>query len=129
MYNYLRGGEQYKYATRPIVVTIPEDDPNYNDHCTDYHYISQTKIDFSKKMFELFGIHIDWVTYKTRAKGQECWYRGEVMFWKAGEDVSSRPFRTLCLFRSFKDYLHKKATITLEPDDVSGYRLLYNGDL
>lgn len=42
MYNYLTGGEQYKYAMHPIIVTIPFGDPLYADHCTDYHYISQS---------------------------------------------------------------------------------------
>jgi len=129
MYNYLKGGEQYKYATRPIIVTLPETDPHYVDHCTDYHYISETKIKFSKKMFELFGIHIDWHTYKTRAKGQECWYRSEVMYWRSGEDVGSGPSRTLCLFRPFTSYLRKKAKIELEPDEIMNDRLSFNGDL
>lgn len=129
MYNYLKGGEQYAHATHPIVVTLPDTDPHYIDHCTDYHYISETKLKFSKKMYELFGIHLDWHTYTTRTKGQECWFRGEVGYWKNGESLDSEPFHKLCLFRPFTAYLRKRAKIELEPDDTLTDRLLLNGDL
>lgn len=129
MYNYLKGGEQYKYATRPIIVTLPDTDPHFVEHCTDHNYISETKIKFSKKMFELFGIHLDWHTYRTRVKGQECWFRSEVMYWRAGEDVGNVPCRTLCLFRPFTSYLRKKAKIELVSDHVMNDCLQLNGDL
>lgn len=129
MYNFLKGGEQYKYATRPIIVTLPDTDPHFIEHCTDHNYISETKIKFSKKMFELFGIHLDWHTYRTRVKGQECLFRGEVMYWRAGEDVGNVPCHTLCLFRPFTSYLRKKAKIELVSDHVMNDCLLLNGDL
>lgn len=129
MYNFIKGGEQYKYAGRPVIVTIPDDSPHYVHHCTDYHYISKTKIEFSKKMFDLFGIHIDWHTYRMREKGQERWFRGEVMYWSKEDNLDSDAFRTLCIFRQFKDYLRKKAIVTLECDDTLTYKLLLNGDL
>ena len=129
MYNYLKGGEQYKYATRPIIVTLPDTDPHFVEHCTDHNYISETKIKFSKKMFELFGIHLDWHTYRTRVKGQECWFRGEVMYWNKNDSLDNAAYRTLCMFRPFTAYLRKKANITMLTDDIFRDRLLLNGDL
>ncbi len=134
MYNYLRGGEQYKYATHPIIVTIPFDNPHYADHCTDYHYVSQTKVDLSTKLYELFGIHLDWHTFITKVKGQECWARTEIRFWLPGEDIDETPaMHQLCFFRPIKEYLKKRPKLELvnAQDDASGfgYWIYVDGDL
>lgn len=129
MYNYLRGGEQYRYATRPIIVTIPEGDSHYVDHCTDYNYISQTKINLSKKLYELFGIHLDWHTFITKPRGRECWASSEVKFWKPGENISETPaINTLCFHRPLSKYLQKRPKIELILD-YGTYWLHLNGDL
>jgi hypothetical protein len=130
MYNFLTGGEQYKYATHPIIVTIPEGDPHYADHCTDYHYISQTKINLSKKLYEMFGIHLDWHTFMQKVKGQTCWTSSEVKFWLPGEDISAfDATHTLAFCRPFSKFLQKRPKIELFQDDLGIYWLKINGDL
>lgn len=129
MYNFIRGGEQYKYATRPIVVTIPEDDSHYAEHCTDYHYISETKLKLSKRLYELFGIHLDWHTCHIRTKGQRdcCWARSEVNFWRKGEDLDQPALHTLSLHRTFGEYLKKRSKLEIHED--CGNWLHIDGDL
>ena len=130
MYNYLRGGEQYKYATSPIIVTIPFGDPHYVDHCTDYHYISQTKINLSKKLYEMFGIHLDWHTFTQRVKGQLCIASSEVKFWLPGEDINEFPAtHTLAFRRPFRKYLQKRSKIELFDDEWDLHWLKINGDI
>lgn len=129
MYNYIKGGEQYRYATCPIVVTIPEGDPHYVNHCTDYKYISQTKINLSKKLYELFGIHLDWHTFITKPRGRECWTSSEVKFWKPGENISEIPaISTLCFCRPLNKYLQKRPKIELILN-YGAYWLHLDGDL
>lgn len=130
MYNYLKGGEQYKYATRPIIVTIPESSPHYVDHCTDYHYISQTKIDLSKRLYELFGIHIDWHTFRAKTKGEDCgFYSSGVKFWLPTEDITTPAFNELWFSRPFRSYMRKTGTVELRKEDVMCYDLIVNGEL
>jgi hypothetical protein len=129
MYNYIKGGEQYRYATCPIIVTIPEGDPHYVDHCTDYKYISQTKNNLSKKLYELFGIHLDWHTFITKPRGMECWASSEVKFWKPGENISETPaINKLCFHRPLSKYLQKRPKIELILD-YGSYWLHLDGDL
>lgn len=130
MYNYLRGGEQYKYATRPIIVTIPFEDPLYADHCTDYHYISQSKINLSKRLYELFDIHLDWHTFTQRVKGQTCWASSEVKFWMPGEDINEfAATHTLCFRHPLSKYLQKRPKIELFQDELGIHWLKINGDI
>lgn len=129
MYNYIKGGEQYQYATCPIVVTIPEGDSHYVDHCTDYHYVSKTKIELSQKLHKLFGIHIDWHTFVKKPRGRDCWARSEVKFWKREENMDEVPAtNTLCFFRPFSKYLQKRPKIELILD-YGAYWLHLDGDL
>lgn len=130
MYNFITGGEQYRYATRPIIVTIPEGDPNYIHHCTDYHYISQTKIDLSNKLYELFKIHLDWHTFITKPKGRDCWASSEVKFWIPGEDINEiDAIHTLAFRRPFRKYIQKRSKIELFKDDWGIHWLKVNGDI
>lgn len=130
MYNYLRGGEQYKYAARPIIVTIPESDPHYGDHCTDYHYISKTKINLSNKLYDLFGIHLDWHTFIIKTKGQICLGSSAIQFWMPGEDFTKAgSIHTLAFCRPFSKYLQKHPKIELYQDEDGVYWLTVNGDI
>ncbi len=127
MYNYFIGGEQYKYAGRPVVVTIPYGNPLYELHITDDKYISENKIKLSKKLFELFGIHIDWNTYQVRSKGQLCWASSCVNYWDPGDDLDKIAVHILNFHRPLKSYLKKKAKLELVKD--TGTWLHIDGDL
>ncbi len=80
-------------------------------------------------MYELFGIHLDWRSYRTRVKGEECWFRGMVRYWKAGENLDKEAFHTLYMFRQLSAYLRKKVNITMEPEDDLADSLRVNGGL
>lgn len=134
MYNYLMGGEQYRYATKPIIVTVPFGNPSYEEHCTDYHYVSRTKVDLSKKLHDLFGIHLDWHTFTQRVKGQVCWASSEVLFWMPGEDIDKIPAtHTLCFNKPFREYLKKRPKLDLinaeENESGYGYWIYMDGKL
>lgn len=130
MYNYFKGGEQYRYADRPIIVTIPEGSPHYGEHCTDYHYISKTKIELSKRFYELFGIHIDWTTFRPQYKGEDHGlYPSSVRFWLPNEDITQTPYNTLGFSRPFRRYLAKTKKIELMREDTMFYDIFINGDL
>lgn len=127
MYNYFRGGEQYKYAGRPVVVTIPYENPLYVHHVTDDKYISENKIKLSKRLFELFGIHIDWNTYQVKTKCQLCWASSCVKYWESGEDLDQNALHQLNFHRPLRSYLKKK--VKLELVENMGTWLYINGDL
>lgn len=119
------------YSTHALVCTVPYEHSRSMIHICDENHLSNTKKVISNKLFEKYGIHINWSSFLTKNKGQLCWYKSEVHLWDEDKTAAGEDMHVLLFARPLWEYAKKSSDLTLEdePDVLYGRTVMINGDL
>lgn len=119
------------HSNRALVCTIQYGHPRYIIHICDEDNLSNTKKVISNKLFEKYGIHINWSSLITKDKGQQCWFKSSVHLWDEDKTSFGSDTHVLLFHRSLWEYAKKSSVLTLEnePDFLYGRAVMINGEL